>query len=199
MPYLGELDGPCGRHYVREGMNRIAAACAVLGLTLGSASGASAATIAVSVGDDVVAADGQCSLREAITAANTDSAPFAGAGECAPGSGADTVVLPAGSFKLTLAGAGDDSNFIGDLDVLGTELTITGAGAALTTIDANALDRAIDVRTGRNATIRDLTVTGGRAPDGANGGNATGSLGAAPPAAPATPVSPAAGSAISAH
>ncbi len=158
-------------------MNRVVAACAVLGLTLGSASGASAATIAVTVGDDVLAADGQCSLREAITAANNDSAPFAGAGECVPGSGADTVVLPAGSFKLTLAGAKDDSNAIGDLDVLGTELTIAGAGAALTTIDANALDRAIDVRTGRNATIRDLTVIGGSAPGGTNGGNSTGALG----------------------
>ena len=38
--------------------------------------------------------DGQCSLREAIAAANLDDEfPFTGSGECTPGSGADTIVL----------------------------------------------------------------------------------------------------------
>jgi CSLREA domain-containing protein len=151
------------------------AVCAVLGACLGSAPPGWAATVAVTTEDDVVAADGSCSLREAITAANTDAAPFAGAGECAAGSGADTVSVPAGTFRLGIPGPGEDANAAGDLDILGTELTIAGAGSSATTIDANLLDRAIDVRVGRIATIQDLKITGGTAPKGANGTPRTGS------------------------
>jgi len=54
--------------------------------------GAVASTITVnSTNDDIDPADGECTLREAITAANTDTASGATAGECAVGSGADTI------------------------------------------------------------------------------------------------------------
>lgn len=66
----------------------------MLGLALGWASDAFAATIVVTAEADAVAADARCSLREAITAANNDSPPFAGAGECAAGSGADASYCP---------------------------------------------------------------------------------------------------------
>ena len=76
-------------------------------------------------------ANGKLSLREAITKANTTA-------------GADVIVLPAGVFKITLAGAGEDANVTGDFDITDT-LTIQGAGAGLTIIDGQQLDRVFDV------------------------------------------------------
>jgi CSLREA domain-containing protein/uncharacterized repeat protein (TIGR01451 family) len=58
-----------------------------------------AVTITVNSTADVVANDGQCTLREAIVAANTNTSSGAMAGECAAGSpGLDTIAfsLPAG-------------------------------------------------------------------------------------------------------
>lgn len=61
-----------------------------------------AATITVNSTADNVANDGACTLREAITAANTDTASGAAAGECAAGSGADDIVfsIPGAGAKL---------------------------------------------------------------------------------------------------
>ena len=60
-------------------------------------------TVAVSLktGKD---ASGHISLRSAIMAA--DAKP-----------NADTIIVPAGMFKLTLAGAGEDAAATGDLDI----------------------------------------------------------------------------------
>src|SRR5215813_1460370 len=55
---------------------------------------ATAATITVTTNDPNIVADGQCSLIEAIVNANNDAATFP---DCAAGSGADTIVLPANS------------------------------------------------------------------------------------------------------
>src|SRR5215212_11047852 len=127
-----------------------AALIAATAAALSCPAGASAATINADITADVYAADGHCSLREAIKSANDDAVPFAGAGECSPGSGADTVALPAGTFTLARAG-NDDTDLLGDLDVLGTTLTIAGAGAASTKIDAAQIDRVLDVQAGRIA------------------------------------------------
>lgn len=116
----------------------------------------------------------RCSLRAAISAANTDSA-VAG---CAAGSGTDTVLVPAGRYVLTLAGVDEDANATGDLDI-SSNVVISGAGAASTTVDANGIDRVFDTHVNTIATIQGLTITGGRAPDGADGANA----GAAAPGA----------------
>ncbi|HYV66156.1 MAG TPA: CSLREA domain-containing protein, partial [Myxococcales bacterium] len=86
----------------------------------------------VSPGDGVCAtADGSCTLRAAIQEANALA-------------GADTVVLPAGTYLLTLAGAGEDGAATGDLDITG-DLIIAGAGAASTVVDGNGLDRVFHV------------------------------------------------------
>ena len=78
-------------------------------LSLAMPSGtAHAATITVNTATDVVANDGQCSLREAITAANTDTASGATGGECAAGSGDDTITLPLGTYTLAISGASED-------------------------------------------------------------------------------------------
>jgi fibronectin-binding autotransporter adhesin len=108
-----------------------------------------------------------CSLREAIEAADADAA-FGG---CTAGSGDDTIVLPAGTYTLTRAGAGENFNSTGDLDVRATDgLTITGAGPGLTVIDAASLDRVLDLRmlTG-TVSISALTIMGGDADDDGGG------------------------------
>ena len=148
------------------------AACALGCLTL--AAGAQAAQIAVDIEADTVAADNHCSLREAITSANNDAPLFMVAGECAAGAVSDVVTLPTGHFVLSRTGPPDNTNLNGDLDVLGAGLTIRGQGPGSTTIDANRVDRVLDVLAGRVAALEGLTVTGGQAPKGANGGNVFG-------------------------
>ena len=152
----------------------IFAVAAVTGtLALCAPAAALGTVINVTTTADALGGD-QCSLRAAISAANTDSA-VAG---CPAGSGTDTVLVPAGRYVLTLAGANEDANATGDLDISG-DVVITGAGAASTTVDANEIDRVFDIHSNTTATIEGLTITGGRAPDGADGANA----GAAAPGA----------------
>src|SRR5690349_5080759 len=73
---------------------------AALLLALGQGVGA-AATITVTTDNPNMAADGQCSLIEAIVNANNDAATFP---DCSAGSGADTIVLPANA-NITLSAA----------------------------------------------------------------------------------------------
>ncbi|MBT8105233.1 MAG: hypothetical protein KJN88_06290, partial [Gammaproteobacteria bacterium] len=86
------------------------------------------------------------SLRSCVIAANGNP-------------GDDTITLPAGTYALTLTGAGENNSLTGDLDVddPGTSLTINGAGARTTIIDAAALgDRIFEINSGDG----DLTLTG---------------------------------------
>ncbi len=103
-------------------------------------------TVAVSLktGKD---ASGHISLRSAIMAA--DARP-----------NADTIIVPAGTFTLTLAGAGENNDATGDLDITGN-LTIKGKGAS-TIVNGNNLDRVFDVLGGK-VSISKLTVEGGLA------------------------------------
>jgi CSLREA domain-containing protein len=102
---------------------------------------------------------GDCSLREAVIAANA-------------GSGADTIVLPAGDFRLGIAGIGEDAAAKGDLD-LTKSVTITGSGARSTVVDASGLDRVFDVASGTIVLISDVTVTGGVGPGAGIANNGT--------------------------
>ncbi|MBL0164967.1 MAG: Ig-like domain repeat protein [Xanthomonadales bacterium] len=85
--------------------------------------------------DGVCNAD--CSLREAIGAANVSA-------------GADTVIVPAGTYQLTIGNSGnvnEDNNAQGDLDV-NDAVTIIGAGSATTIVRAgtttsNGIDKVI--------------------------------------------------------
>src|SRR4051794_40218162 len=115
-----------------------------LGALVFAVPAASAATIDVNTKEDDFTADGFCSLREAITSANLDVAPFSGIGECPNGIDGDTITLPALSFSLDRAGSLDDVNNTGDLDVLGPT-TIAGAGSAATSINATGIDRVLDI------------------------------------------------------
>ncbi|MBM3792379.1 MAG: hypothetical protein FJW35_18805, partial [Acidobacteria bacterium] len=118
-------------------------------------------TIAVSATADDIVVNGNCTLREAIIAANTDSAVDG----CPAGSGADTILLPAGVYMLALAGPGEDASRSGDLDVSG-DVTIRGAGATATMILAKKLplalsDRVIHVLDGGRLTLLGATIRGG--------------------------------------
>ncbi|MEO8431424.1 MAG: CSLREA domain-containing protein [Acidobacteriota bacterium] len=68
-----------------------------------------AASITVNTGSDVSANDGKCTLREAMTAANTDTASGALAGECAAGTaGLDSISfnIPAATDAACVSGTG---------------------------------------------------------------------------------------------
>jgi CSLREA domain-containing protein len=112
---------------------------------------AAAATLNVSTTtDELTPKDGHCSLREAISAANSPGT----ASDCGTASsGANTIVLPAGHYTLTLPGAGEDNNLTGDLDIR-APVTVVGAGAGASIIDANGIDRVLQVLPGVVATIR---------------------------------------------
>ena len=116
-------------------------------------------TVDAHPGDGVVAdANGQRTLRAAIMEANALA-------------GQQTIVLPAGTYNLTLAGAGEDATATGDLDI-SDDLTIIGAGRDQTTVDAKQLDGVFDVWGKYNVSsvhleIDGLTVTGGLAESGA--------------------------------
>jgi len=58
--------------------------------------------------------------------------------------GPDTIMLPAGTYTLTISGRCEDTAATGDLDIT-EDLTITGAGAATTIIDGGGIDRIFDV------------------------------------------------------
>jgi CSLREA domain-containing protein len=130
-------------------------------------------TITVTTFSDMVANDGVCSLREAITSANTNTASGAAAGECPAGAtGADTIQLPAGTYTLSIAGTPEDNNASGDLDIKSDINLIGLRGAEGTIIDGNQIDRVIHVVANNPAyvvTLQGVTVRGGRAPNGADG------------------------------
>ncbi|MBP7602165.1 MAG: PKD domain-containing protein, partial [Thermoflexales bacterium] len=103
--------------------------------------------------------------REAIQAANTDSTVDA----CPAGSGADTIVLAAGTYTLTIAGASEDANATGDFDITNA-LTIIGAGPAATVINANGLDRAFHAIGSATLGLQSLTIQKGLGGPGNPGG-----------------------------
>ncbi len=95
---------------------------------------------------------GNCSLRAAISEANALA-------------GDDVITLPAGTYTQALVSANDNANAGGDWDIAGN-LTINGAGAATTIIQANAApgvatERVVDIRSGV-VVINGLTIQNGR-------------------------------------
>lgn len=118
-------------------------------------------TITVTTTADEVNNDGDCSLREAILAANGDTAVDA----CTAGSGADVITLPPGTYTLSLAGAGENAAQTGDLD-LTANITINGGGMNNSIIDGADLDRIFEVHSGAEVTINDLTMRNGSTTSG---------------------------------
>lgn len=93
-----------------------------------------------------------CSLREAVIAANTHA-------------GADTIRLAgAKTYNLTIAPTGSDDATSGDLNILDT-VTIRHIGSQRATINAHHIDRVFDLptTTGGKATFSGLVIKGGKA------------------------------------
>jgi CSLREA domain-containing protein len=151
---------------------RLLLAATVAAAILPSAT-AQAATIVPNTTSDVVANDGLCSLREAITASRTHAPSGSEPGECPSGTGNDVITLAPGHYLLSIPGAKEDANASGDLDV-DSDLTIQGAGASDTTIETDQPDRVLEILPGATATIEGVTITDGHTPSGAPGANVTG-------------------------
>jgi CSLREA domain-containing protein len=135
-----------------------AAALIMFGATAAQAESAAStgATINVNTTADELNSDSDCSLREAVRAANLDTAVDA----CPAGNGADTINIPAGSYTITISGTGEDDALTGDLDIA-EDVTIIGAGTATTTVSQIVLDRIWEVQPGVTAIFTDMTVTNG--------------------------------------
>jgi hypothetical protein len=155
-------------------VRRIAFLSAVLA-SFAVAGQAHAATFTVTTPNDVAgtgscATGGSCSLRQAISTANATTA-------------ADTVVVPAGTYHLTIPNvSGDeDVNASGDLDIT-QPVTIQGAGAGATVIDASTIpsggDRVVQITdpppsgppfSAGTVALSGLTITGGHGAAGGGG------------------------------
>jgi hypothetical protein len=112
-------------------------------------------------------ANGNISPRSAIMATNDSSGSY-------------TINVPAGTYLLTIAPDGSNSDDSGHLNIgrglVQNNVTITGDSAASTIIDGNALDRVFDVGFFSTATLSNLTIQNGKDTFGggvSNGGRAT--------------------------
>jgi hypothetical protein len=122
--------------YLQQGGRRLqdrmawSLAGAALLLALGQGV-ATAATITVTTNNPNIAADGQCSLIEAIVNANSDVATHP---DCPAGSGADTIVLPANANVMLSAVYGRTYGQFGStigLPPIASQITIEGNGATI--------------------------------------------------------------------
>ena len=80
--------------------------------------------------------------------------------------GPHRILLGAGTYVLTQAGADEDGNATGDLDLLAggllTQLEISGVSPAETIIDAGQLDRIFHAGSNVNLTLKNLTLKNGK-------------------------------------
>ena len=109
-----------------------------------------AAVITVDTDEDENNSDGDCSLREAIQAANTDTA----VDNCTPGSDHDEI-----QFSLTLPAI--ITLTLGDIAIENDPLTLTGPGATQLAISGNDTFRIFDVAANIPVTISGLTLQNG--------------------------------------
>lgn len=135
---------------------------AVLSILVALSSSLFAATFVVTKTTDTNdgACNSDCSLREAMIAANATPT-------------GDAIIVPAGTYALTIAGAGENLSATGDLDttVNGGNLTILGSGAGSTIIESAVSDRVFNtLATTSTITINKVTLRNGSI-SGSSGGN----------------------------
>ncbi|MGQ0593496.1 MAG: choice-of-anchor Q domain-containing protein [Gammaproteobacteria bacterium] len=99
-----------------------------------------------------------CTLVEAITTANSDS-PVGG---CTGGSGADTIVLAAGSTHTLMSPIPDDSLGYSGLPLVTSPITIEGNGSTVRRENGAPDFRVFTVRRPGQLTLRSTTVSGGK-------------------------------------
>ncbi len=123
---------------------------------MGIALPAHATTIPVLINSDTVADDGSCSLREAIAAANTDTASGSSPGECPAGSGSDTITIPAMTISLG-----------GRLEI-SSPIELVGRGVESTVVDGKRNGQVFFIAAGPVA-LRGITIRGGGEPQAGGG------------------------------
>jgi CSLREA domain-containing protein len=101
-----------------------------------------------------------CTLREAVLAANARSGP-------------DRIVLPKNkTYNLSIENTlpvGEDEAAEGDLDVTDT-LRVNHSGKGRAKVDANGIDRVFDLLDGGSTTFKRIVIRGGNDPDAGDGG-----------------------------
>jgi CSLREA domain-containing protein len=130
---------------LRRRLAVVAAFASVLAFVLPSripSFGATHATITVDETNDELNSDGDCSLREAVEAANTNSA----VDDCVAGNGTDTITFASGTNN------NDIDLTLGSVD-LTSAMTIDGNGQGTTTVTGDEF--FVDAVT---ATIKDMTL-----------------------------------------
>ncbi len=163
------MTGPILRNLCRASLSAATAVALMLGwggrpasavLTFAVTSTADA--VDASPGDGVCAtANGQCTLRAAVQEANAFP-------------GVSAITVPAGGYNLAIGGQNEDAAAMGDLDLTG-DVSITGAGPAVTAVHGGGLDRVFQVAPGVNASISGVLIESGDA--GSNDGGAVQSFG----------------------
>ena len=105
-------------------------------------------------GDGLCAnSNGACSLRAAIMESNSLD-------------GADLILVPPGTYQITLSTTNENQSIDGDLDILDS-VTIVGQDRETTIIDGNGIDRVFHIKDPDkkgtiDVTISGLTITGGQ-------------------------------------
>src|SRR5262249_10477657 len=117
-----------------------------------------AAVITPSTTTDEFNSGGLCSLREAVSAAQS---AIDGRGCVASGAytGNDTIQLNPGTYTLTILASGADDLSTGDLD-FSTQLTVDGLPGGAVTIDGFGADRIFACHSG-SLSLHGLTLQGG--------------------------------------
>lgn len=118
--------------------------------------------IVVSSSDDELNEDGDCSLREAVAAANTNG-PVDACQAGGPGIGgeSDRIHVGPAEYRLSIPGSGEDQGATGDLDV--TESVVLLGLRGGTTLIGAAGDRVLDVAPGITIVVSGLEIVGGDA------------------------------------
>ncbi|MCA9917899.1 MAG: tandem-95 repeat protein [Anaerolineales bacterium] len=111
-----------------------------------------AAVITVDTSADEYNSNGNCSLREAIMAANTDTA----VDTCTPGSNHDEI-------QFSLATPAIITLTLGEIAIENDPLTLTGLGSDQLTISGNDASRLFNIATGIPVTLTGMTLRDGSA------------------------------------
>ena len=152
--FLRKIPASGGLHRARFSAAATALlSAAALGVAAAPAAHAGTTIVVTTTADETVN-DGNCSLEEAIQAANTHRPVDA----CPAGSGGDTIVLAAGA-RYTLNSINNNGEGPNGLPVVTGAITISGKGATITRSGAAPQFRMAVVLAGGSLTLKDLTVS----------------------------------------
>lgn len=138
----------------------IVLAVSLLGLLALAPAQAAATTFTVTktADTDDGTCNADCSLREAVKAAEQAQAAIC-AGVVCPSAASETVVVPAGIYREPLGALAFEFS---ELPGSTATLSVIGAGAGRTIIDAQSAHRAVDVSFSTVVALRGMTIRNGR-------------------------------------